>query len=242
MAKIEIKDLCFSYGGGRASLRVLDGLCMEIRAGEHLCVIGPSGCGKSTLLRLIAGLEHPGAGSILIDGVPASTSGLDRFLVFQNDALFPWLTAEKNIRFALRHGRGLSRAAAAEQAAASLCLVGLEDAARLYPCQLSGGMRQRVSIAQAMAMRPDLLLMDEPFSAQDAKNRAAFQQRLLEDRGDRTLVFVTHDLQDAVRLGDRIAFMASGRIQTVVDNTAATPEEQAALASHLARLFEEIKR
>lgn len=240
MKGIEIQDLCFSYGDS-SQRRVLDGLCLTVRPGERLCVIGPSGCGKSTLLRLIAGLERPDAGAIRIDGVPVSGPGPERSLVFQNDGLFPWLTAEKNIRFALRHGKGLSRAAAAQQAADSLRLVGLEDAAGLYPCQLSGGMRQRVSIAQALALDTEILLMDEPFSALDTKNRTELLWRLLKGRRDRTLVLVTHDLQDAVLLGDRIAFMGSGRIQTVWDNTASTPEERTALVDRLTRLFEEMK-
>lgn len=213
MAAIELRSVTFSYPGGPAA--ALRGVDLTVEEGEFLSLIGPSGCGKSTLLRLAAGLEVPQEGSVLCGGAPVTGPGSDRGVVFQNPALFPWLTARDNVAFAVGKGeRTLSRREARERAEEALCRVDLQDAMDLYPYQLSGGMCQRVAIARVLGMGSPTLLLDEPFSALDPKNRFALQELLLrlweEDR--KSVLFVTHDMDEAILLGDRVAFMEPGRI------------------------------
>lgn len=245
MAKIEIRDLHFAYTGGKQAVSALNGVDLRVGSGEFLCIIGPSGCGKSTLLRLLAGLERPDAGTISVNGDPVTGPGSDRMIVFQDYALFPWMTAEKNVAFALRHGRGLPKQAAMEKARAYLNRVGMGHGADLYPFQLSGGMRQRVAIARALAMDTEILLLDEPFGALDAKIRKEIQELLLElwqkDGSDtkKTVVFVTHDLDEAVLLADRVAFMDAGRVRAVVPIDLPRPREDTEELKHrLTALFE----
>lgn len=222
MPEIEIKDLCFSYKDGKQSVKALDNVKLSIADGEFVCIMGPSGCGKSTLLRLLAGLEAPDKGEVSIDGKPVTDTGSDRMIVFQDYALFPWLTAEKNVVFALRQGKKLSKKEAQEKAMAYLRKVGMEKAAKLYPFQLSGGMRQRVAIARALAMDTDILLLDEPFGALDAKIRREIQELLLslwQSDGKKTVVFVTHDADEALLLSERIIFMEPGKVKTELKDT-----------------------
>ncbi len=213
MSGIEIHNLYFTYPGADSpSLRGVD---LRVKAGEFLSLIGPSGCGKSTLLRLLAGLAAPDSGTLTCGGVPVTGPGPDRGVVFQSPALFPWLTVRDNVAFAIRKAmRSLSRREAAERAEAVLVRVGLQDALKAYPARLSGGMAQRAAIARALAMGGSTLLLDEPFSALDPKNRLSLQELLLrlweEDR--KTVLFVTHDMDEAILLGDHIAFMEPGRI------------------------------
>ncbi len=218
MSNISIRDLCFRYEDSRQSRPVLDRINLEICDGEFLCVIGASGCGKSTLLRILAGLEKPESGSLLLDGQAVTGPGADRMIVFQDYALFPWMSARRNISFAVRRALRLSGKEAEQIADRFLEKVGMADAGQLYPYQLSGGMRQRVAIARALAMDTDILLMDEPFGALDAKVRAQLQELLLElwhNPGGRqkTVVFVTHDINEAVLLADRVVFMKPGTIE-----------------------------
>lgn len=213
MGGIEVKDLVFTYPG--APSPALRGVDLNVNEGEFLSLIGPSGCGKSTLLRLLAGLEEPDSGSLSCGGRPVDGPGSDRGVVFQYPALFPWMTARDNVVFAIRKGeRSLGKAEARTRAEEALCRVGLEDAMNMLPGQLSGGMQQRVAIARALGMGCPTLLLDEPFSALDPKNRFALQELLLrlweEDR--KTVLFVTHDMDEAILLGDRIVFMEPGRI------------------------------
>ena len=235
MPKIETKKLCFAYKDSKQSIKALENMELSIADGEFVCILGPSGCGKSTLLRLLAGLEKPDRGEVLIDGKPVTGPGSDRMIVFQDYALFPWLTAEKNVSFALCHGRRLSKKESVEEARFYLKKVGIEKAAKLYPFQLSGGMRQRVAIARALAMDTDILLLDEPFGALDAKIRREIQELLLslwQADGKKTVVFVTHDIDEALLLSQRIVFMEPGRVKAVL--TGAVKEE-------LLRLFKEVK-
>ncbi|HPT97010.1 MAG TPA: ABC transporter ATP-binding protein, partial [Armatimonadota bacterium] len=181
------------HGGGEGLWAVRD-LTLCARPGEFAAVVGPSGCGKSTLLSLLAGFEQATEGKVMLEGRPVSGPGPDRGVVFQEDALFPWLTVLGNVCYGL-HRRGVSRPEARDEAMRFLHLVGLEEFADYYPSQLSGGMRQRVALARVLANRPRALLMDEPFGALDALTRMEMQQLLLDvwQKLNVTVLFVTHD-------------------------------------------------
>ncbi|MGW7056067.1 ABC transporter ATP-binding protein [Streptomyces sp. NPDC054887] len=202
-----------------AGLTALDGIDLEIAAGEFVVVVGPSGCGKSTLLDLLGGLTPPSSGRILLDGVPVTGAGLDRGIVFQQYALLPWRTACGNVEFGLE-ATGVPRRERAERAREYLDLVGLTGFEDRHPHELSGGMRQRVAIARSLAYDPEVLLMDEPFAALDAQTRESMQDELLRiwERTGKTVVFITHGIEEAVYLGRRVAVMTSrpGRIKEVV--------------------------
>ncbi|WP_219506494.1 ABC transporter ATP-binding protein [Nonomuraea ceibae] len=193
---------------------------LDVREGEFLTLVGPSGCGKSTLLDLIAGLAAPSSGEILIDGAPVTGPGLDRGVVFQQYALFPWRSARANVEFGLE-AKGVPRRERAGRARHYLDLVGLAGFEDRYPHELSGGMRQRVAIARSLAFDPDVLLMDEPFAALDAQTRESLQGELLDvwRKTGKTIVFITHSIDEAVYLGQRVAVMTSrpGRIKEVVE-------------------------
>ncbi|MDH2428015.1 ABC transporter ATP-binding protein [Sphaerisporangium sp. TRM90804] len=199
--------------------RALDRVDLDVREGEFLTLVGPSGCGKSTLLDLVAGLTAPTAGEILIDGVPVTGPGLDRGVVFQQYALFPWRTAVANVAFGLE-AKAVPRREREERARHYLGLVGLSGFERRYPHELSGGMRQRVAIARSLAYDPDVLLMDEPFAALDAQTRESLQEELLHiwQKTGKTIIFITHGIDEAVYLGQRVAVMTSrpGRIKEIV--------------------------
>ena len=182
-------------------MEALRGIDIVTHRREFLCVVGPSGCGKSTFVRILAGLEDATSGVVLVDGMPVDGPCADLGMVFQGYTLFPWLTVLKNVMFGLRR-RGESRRIAEREAREWLSLIGLDKFADAYPHQLSGGMKQRVAIARALAVRPRILLMDEPFSALDAQARARMQAYLLEiwRKIDVTIVFITHDLDEAVLL------------------------------------------
>lgn len=211
-AKIQVNDLTMQYG----TFTALERVTLRIQPGEFVSLLGPSGCGKSTLLTLMAGLERPSSGSILLGARPVTGPGADRGMVFQSYTLYPWLTVEENIEF----GPALRRVPLAERRAASrryLEIMDLTPFARVYPRQLSGGMKQRVAIARALANHPAVLLMDEPFGALDALTRQTMQELLLRvwEQERTTVVFVTHDIDEAIFLSERIYVMAArpGRIQ-----------------------------
>ncbi|BDM74203.1 ABC transporter ATP-binding protein (plasmid) [Streptomyces nigrescens] len=207
--------------GARQATRftALDGIDLEIAAGEFVVLVGPSGCGKSTLLDLLGGLGSPTGGRILLDGRPVTGPGLDRGIVFQQYALLPWRTAQGNVEFGLE-ATGVPRRERAARAREFLDLVGLSGFEHRHPHELSGGMRQRVAIARSLAYDPDVLLMDEPFAALDAQTRESLQDELLRiwERTGKTVVFITHGIEEAVYLGQRVAVMTSrpGRIKQVV--------------------------
>jgi NitT/TauT family transport system ATP-binding protein len=198
----------------------LSDIDLDVREGEFLTLVGPSGCGKSTLLDLIAGLSEPTAGEILINGVPVTGPGLDRGIVFQQYALFPWRTALGNVEFGLE-AKAVPKKERAERAREHLALVGLSGFEQRYPHELSGGMRQRVAIARSLAFDPDVLLMDEPFAALDAQTRESLQEELLRiwEHTGKTVVFITHGIDEAVYLGQRVAVMTyrPGRIKEIVE-------------------------
>lgn len=178
--------------------------------GEFRVLLGPSGCGKSTLLRLVAGLDRPDSGEILVNGQPVHGPGKDRGMVFQKYTSFPWLTVEENIAYGLKIN-GIPEAQRKETVDHLLKAVGLTEFARVYPETLSGGMQQRVAIARTLALRPSVILMDEPFGALDAQTRSEMQQLLLQIWQETacTILFVTHDVEEAVYLADRIFIMSS---------------------------------
>lgn len=218
-AKIEICDVSFDYVDKKSRFGALDRVRLDIREGEFVCILGSSGCGKSTLLGLLAGLNRPKSGQILIDGRPIAGPGPDRALVFQHYSLFPWLTAKGNVLFGIRQsGRKYSRKEREKRAQAYLDSVALGSAADKYPGQLSGGMQQRVAVARALALESDILLLDEPFGAIDPRLRLELQELVsrLTVENRRTVVFVTHDIDEAILLADRIVVMEPGRIRSVL--------------------------
>ncbi len=214
-AKIQLKSVSVAFRAARGQVLALQNVDLAIQPGEFVCLVGPSGCGKSTLLNIIAGLMPAGRGEVLKDGAPVTAAGPDRAVIFQEAALFPWLTAVQNVEFALKHVRNPRERR--ERAMEHLKMVHLARFARSHPHELSGGMRQRVAIARALAMDPDILLMDEPFAALDAQTRDLLidevQRIWLETR--KTVLFVTHNVLEAVTLGDRVLVMGTrpGRIK-----------------------------
>ena len=203
-----------------------------VERGEFVALIGHSGCGKTTILNILAGLEAPDAGSIIMDGREISGPALDRAVIFQSHALLPWLTALGNVAFAVRsRHRDWPKAKVQDQARRVLELVGLTDAAARKPAELSGGMKQRVGIARALSINPALLLMDEPFSALDALTRGTLQDEVLRlvNDGGQTAFMITHDVDEAILLADRILLMTNGpdaRVAEVVVNTLPRPRDR----------------
>ena len=216
--KVGLSRICLSYptqSGER--LMALDDINLQVHTGEFLCIVGPSGCGKSTLLHLIAGLHRQTSGQILVDGKPVQGPGTDRIMIFQEHALFPWLTVGENVEFGMKM-KGVPKAERAEKTLHYLRLVHLQKFKDSYIHQLSGGMRQRVAIARALATEPDVLLMDEPFGALDAQTRDLLHdelERIWSETG-RTIIFVTHNVREAVRLGDRVVLLTfrPGRVKS----------------------------
>ena len=210
-------------------------LWFGVNRGEFVCLVGHSGCGKTTVLNILAGLDAPNAGAVFVDGQAIAGPSLDRAVIFQGHALMPWMTAEANVAFALscRH-RDWGKAKLREAARQALAEVGLAEAAERKPSQLSGGMKQRVGIARALALRPKMLLMDEPFSALDALTRGALQDEVarLVAEASQTAFMITHDVDEAILLADRILLMTNGpdaRCAEVVVNTLPKPRNRATL-------------
>jgi NitT/TauT family transport system ATP-binding protein len=209
----------FGASGG-SEVEALGGVSFDVHRREFVCVIGPSGCGKSTLVRMLAGLDAPTSGQILVDGKEPHGPGADRGMVFQGYTLFHWLTVRRNVMFGLE-AKGVGRDKAEADARFWINMVGLTPFIDAYPHQLSGGMKQRVAIARALATQPRVLLMDEPFGALDAQTRCQMQAYLHQiwQNVNVTIVFITHDLDEAVYLADRIIVLAAGpgRIQEVIE-------------------------
>jgi NitT/TauT family transport system ATP-binding protein len=207
--------VCFGVGktwdaGTSRATRALTDIDLEVAPGEFVVVLGPSGCGKSTLLCLIAGLEAPTAGEMRSYGQPITAPSPDRSLIFQDTSLFPWLTVWQNVSFGLAL-RGVGRDERRAVAEAMLATVGLRDAANTRPQELSGGMRQRVAVARTLAMRPKMLLMDEPFAALDVQTRAKMQGFLVDvwRESGASILFVTHHIDEAVALADRVVVLTA---------------------------------
>lgn len=208
---VTLTDVAQQFAGHGPARLALDGVTLSIEAGELVCIVGPSGCGKSTLLDLVAGHTRPVRGTVDVGGTQVTGPGLDRVMVFQEHALFPWASVRDNVGFGLKNA-GVPDAEREATVTQWLAKVGLTDAAELHPHQLSGGMRQRAALARAFALRPQVLLMDEPFSALDAPSRDRLHvelQDLWQETGT-TIIFVTHNVREAVALGSRVVVLSSG--------------------------------
>lgn len=227
--KVKIDKVEKIYKGRNGDMVALNGVSLDIMENEFVCVVGPSGCGKSTLLNIIAGLLEPTSGSVYVDGKEVHGTGPERGVVFQQYALFPWLTVLKNVQFGLKL-KGMSEAESREIAMKYLKMVDLEQFADSYPKELSGGMKQRVAIARAYAVDPSVLLMDEPFGALDAQTRTQLQSELIKtwQEQKKTCFFITHDVEEAVILATKVIIMSArpGRIKKIVDVNLPYPRTQ----------------
>ena len=215
--KLRAQQLSVAYARDGQSVTALESINLDIRDGEFVCIVGPSGCGKSTLLNTMGGFLSPTSGSVSIDGQPVTGPDQRRILVFQERGVFPWLTVEGNIGFGLSK---LPRSEREQRIAHYVQLVRLQGFEHSYPSDLSGGMRQRVQVARALAVNPDILFLDEPFGALDSITRVIMRGELLRiwQTETRTIVFVTHDIDEAVQLADRVVVLSSrpARIQEVL--------------------------
>lgn len=213
--EVTLRDLSKSFALNGQPLQVLRDLNLDIRGGEALAIVGPSGCGKTTLLRVLAGLETPDAGAVLIDGNPVRGVGSERAIIFQEPRLLPWLTVLENVAFGL-DVRGATRVEAEARARHHIRLVGLAEFEGAYPRQLSGGMAQRVGIARALTVQPEILLLDEPLGALDAMTKLTMQEELARIWREEkvTMILVTHDLEEAIFLADRVLVLPKEKGRT----------------------------
>ncbi|HXE96727.1 MAG TPA: ABC transporter ATP-binding protein, partial [Dongiaceae bacterium] len=209
MATVELHNVSRHFDTASGVVRAVTALDLVVNEGEFLCVVGPSGCGKSTLLNLIAGFERPDVGRVLVDSAEVVTPGPERFVIFQEPALFPWLNVRQNVAFGLKVA-GLPRPEQELRVNELLQLVQLSRFADAWIHELSGGMKQRVALARALALDPAILLMDEPFAALDAQTRDLLHEELerIWQRTGKTIIFVTHNVREAVRLGTRVILMS----------------------------------
>jgi ABC-type nitrate/sulfonate/bicarbonate transport system ATPase subunit len=216
--KLRAQDISMTFKRDGNSVSVLESVSLEVGDGEFVCLLGPSGCGKSTMLNTMAGFLSPTAGEVRIDGEAVSGPDPRRIFVFQERGVFPWLTVEGNIGFGLYK---LSKSEQDERIAHYIKLVGLQGFEKAYPQELSGGMKQRLEVARALAVNPDMLFLDEPFGALDSITRLIMRGELLRiwEAEKKTIIFVTHDIEEAVQLADRVVVMSArpARIQQIVD-------------------------
>ena len=209
-SKIRAEHIDKVYKTGKKSVAAIEDVSIDIQDNDFVCIVGPSGCGKSTLLRMLAGLDFPGAGNIIVNDRKVTGPGPDRGMVFQTYTLFPWMNVEDNIKFGLKIKK-LPKAEQQEIADRYLKIIGLEKFAKSYSKELSGGMKQRVAIARALANQPEVLLMDEPFGALDPHTKSMMQLLMREIwvKEHPTVVFITHDIDEAVFLADKIYVMSA---------------------------------
>jgi len=205
MTKLQARGVVKRFDHDGNSVMALDGINLNVEEGDFVCIVGPSGCGKSTFLNIVAGLEKPDSGEILLNGKPISTPGPDRTMVFQEGALFPWLKVIDNVEFGLKMA-GIPKDERREISQRYLDMMQLTKFADSYTYQLSTGMKQRVAIARALAMDPEILLMDEPFAALDSQTRDLLlvELQLIWERTKKTIIFVTHNISESVILGKRV--------------------------------------
>ena len=236
----QFKNVVKEYHSKNGTTIALNGVNLDIYRNEFICVVGPSGCGKSTMLNMLAGLFPPTSGQVLFEGKEVEGTAIERGVVFQQYALFPWLTVRKNIEFGLRQirkeGKDGKKTKLEKKEIDSIVdkylkLVQLEEFADSYPKQLSGGMKQRVAIARAYAVNPEILLLDEPFGALDAQTRTQLQTELINtwEQEKKTCLFITHDIDEATILASRIIIMSArpGRIKDIVEVDIPHPRDQA---------------
>lgn len=224
--KVVVDHVSMEFAGDGKRTNVLNDLSLAINDGEFVCLLGPSGCGKSTLLNIIAGFLAPSQGEVRIDGVRVDGPDSRRIFVFQERGVFPWLTVEGNVAFGLHK---LSPAERRERIEHYIQLVGLRGFETAYPQELSGGMKQRLEVARALAVNPDVLYLDEPFGALDSITRLLMRKELLRiwNAEKKTILFVTHDIEESVQLADRVVVMSNrpARIQRIVDIDIAHPRD-----------------
>src|SRR6266566_1735893 len=251
MSKLVIDGVGLTFPGIRdgAPTVALQPVSLAVTDNDFISILGPSGCGKSTLLRIVAGLDAPTSGRVLLDGVPVSAPGADRGMVFQSYTLFPWLTVRQNICFGLRV-KGVPQARQNDIAARYIERVGLRGFENHYPKMLSGGMQQRTAIARALANEPKILLLDEPFGALDNQTRGLMQELLLGiwEADRKTVLFVTHDIDEAIFMANRVAVMSArpGRIKSDIAIDLSHPRHYTVkttpeFSAYKARLTEEIR-
>jgi NitT/TauT family transport system ATP-binding protein len=243
-AGVAVEGLSMEFISRGQRLVALQNIDLDIAPGEFFVIVGPSGCGKTTLLRILQGLASPTRGRILVGGKPVTGPGTDRGFVFQQDALYPWRSVLRNVGFGLEL-QGVAKAEARARARAMIDLVGLNGFESHYPHELSGGMRQRVNLARALAIEPAILLMDEPFAALDALTRETMQHELLRiaAAAGTTVIFITHQIDESVFLGDRVAVFATrpGRLQEIIPIDLPRPrppgiKQSPEFQSHVARI------
>ncbi|MBD9666828.1 ABC transporter ATP-binding protein [Variovorax sp. VRV01] len=220
--RISFEHVSVDFPTDHGAMRVLDDVSFDIRHGEFVSIIGPSGCGKTTMMNIVGGFVQPTSGQVLLDGKPVAAPGPDRGVIFQEYGVFPWLTVRQNIEFGLKLSASRVPAAEREEIVQRyMQLMGLSDFAGHFPKHLSGGMRQRLAIARAYAVRPEFLLMDEPFGALDAQTRSAMQDLLLQvlQSDGKTVMLITHSVEEAIYLSSRIVVVTArpARIRTVID-------------------------
>jgi NitT/TauT family transport system ATP-binding protein len=212
--KVRFREIGMSYG----TMKVLDSINLDVNAGELVCLLGPSGCGKSTMLNIVGGFVRPTDGEVTIDGEPVTGPDPRRIFVFQERGVFPWLTVEGNVGFGLA---GRPAAGHPERTQYYIQLVGLAGFEKAYPRELSGGMKQRLEVARALAVDPDVLYLDEPFGALDSITRLQMRRELLRiwEKERKTILFVTHDIDESVQIADRVVVLSArpGRIRRIVE-------------------------
>ncbi len=215
--RISLKNVSKVFSGNQTEINAVHNMTLSIKDGEFFCIVGPSGCGKSTLIRILAGLESCTHGEVNINATDKSRPL--NAMVFQEQSVFPWMTVRQNVEYGLRM-RKIPKKERSEIADYYIGMIGLTQFANAYPCQLSGGMKQRVSVARAFANDPEILLMDEPFGALDEQNRLLLQQELLRiwEGSNKTTVFITHSIDEALCLGDRVLVMTArpGEIKLII--------------------------
>jgi len=226
MTKLEAKNIVKYFSHDSHKLKALGGVNLKVEAGDFVCLVGPSGCGKSTFLRIVAGLETPDEGQIMFDGHPVTETGPERIMVFQEGALFPWLTVQDNVEFGLKMA-GIPKEERVKISNRYLDMMQLTKFADSYTYQLSTGMKQRVAIARALVMDPDVLLMDEPFAALDAQTRDLLlvEMQLIWEKTKKTILFVTHNVAEAAVLGTKVAIFSNrpSVVKKEVDNNFPRP-------------------
>lgn len=220
VTKLEIQNVSKDFIRNDEIIQAVFEANMSIKTNEFIVLVGPSGCGKSTLLHMVAGLIKPTSGKILLEGKEIDGPGPDRSVVFQQSALYPWLTVSGNIEFGLSE-KGIEKKERRKIIEKYIAMMGLEGFEKAYPHELSGGMQHRVSIARSYAVNPDILLMDEPFAALDAQLRMVMQEELIKSwiKEKHTVIFVTHSVEEAIYLGDKVVIMSRrpGRIKSIID-------------------------
>ncbi len=216
--KVALRNIGMTFGAPGGSMRVLEDINLDVSEGEFVCLLGPSGCGKSTLLNIVGGFIQPAEGEVTIDGERVTGPDPRRIFVFQERGVFPWLTVEENIGFGLFQQ---TRKDKTERIAHYVQLVGLQGFEKAYPRELSGGMKQRLEVARALAVNPDVLYLDEPFGALDSITRLQMRRELLRiwQAEKKTILFVTHDIEESVQLADRVVVLSArpGRVRRIVD-------------------------